>query len=189
MVAAVLLTVGVIEGCGEPEGGTVSIGGIYAPPPADLAEVATFVRRAEGAVVVGHVVGTRSPVAPGRADATGDVWVEYPQEQANILVTDPLGSTMTGTVSVTASTGEVYLTDADGVRLDGTRWVIEDLEAFRSRPQFLPADETDHVFFLIFPREPTWIQYLYWVAAIEGGVVDGAQTTSGAAVPLDSLRL
>jgi hypothetical protein len=173
----------------EPALEALDVGGQIGPPPADLAEVARYVRAA-GGLVVSASSGATTAETPVRLAVTADTFAQYEIVSPELTTRDPMGSPAPATMRVFGSNGRQGLVDADC--RTSTRYVFASAAPIPSHRSLAPAQ--DGVYFLLPTAErdgrPSIPYQLYWFArSLDATTVSGAGTASGAAVAIDALRL
>jgi hypothetical protein len=174
----------IVAGC-EGSGASpqvVRMGGLEAPPPTSLSQLASDVRSNGGYVFVGVVASIPTPIESAFAPAPYEgTQVEIPRAATDASVSDPLGDDMPAVVAVYGADGPAVLVDESGDPSE--RYVLEnDGGAWQSHA--LPESGT----WLFFVQPNTDRHALIWRAAVNDGVADGEGTQSGDDISLDTLR-
>lgn len=158
------------------------------PPPADLMEVARYVRAAGGVVVQAMTPAMTVVEQPVRLPALTGLLVEYQIVSTDLQIMDSLGSAASSPARVWGSNGHVGLVDEMGQ--PSNRPVVVSgggISAWKTL-----EGGSDGVFFLLptTTDRATIPWQLYWYARTSGrGVVSGTGTASGAEIAIDRLRL
>ncbi len=165
----------------------LDLGALAAPPPADLAALASYVRSAGGVVLRASTVGALHAETPARAQAWTNLYVQYAMASTHLVVSDGLGASIDAP-TVLGATGGVSLVDSAGN--PDTRRIVASGAGI---PEWRRLHEaSDALFFLVPPSVAgaTIPWQLYWTAPIGAdGSVSAIGTSQGASMPVDVFRL
>lgn len=160
-------------GCAGEAAQEWEISGLSTPPPETLQAHAASVRAAGGRVFLAEVDAVAA-VTPERVPGPDDLFVEYPQGDAELTVVDALGETIDAEVTVRGSTDLPTVVDAEGA--EASDWVISGASLEQWQTRLLPRSGAA-VFFVVpgaagAPERATWIAPVVDGQVLADGCVD-----------------